>query len=388
MDAPALFLIPYPSNVGYAIDTYQRMFLRAAARLNDGDRSRVHIGFCSTEPGPSRALPSDFRNVVQFEMATPTADDWSRLARYVRDHGITVAMLLDVQPIAPLVPRLRDIGVKTVISYWGAPISDPSPFFKLLLKRLEVLTAGRRCVDSLIFESKAMADLAVTGRGCPRSMLDVVYLGIDPSRFFVTSSKRYVHDTFGIDPKRRIVLFTGHAHERKGIGTLLDAAVILHRDLRRDDVFVLICGDRNDEASQWMQRIEGTGAESIVRFGGYRSDIPQIMSNSDIGVVPSTGWDSFTVSCLEHAASGLPVIVSRLGGLPEGIIEGETGLVVEPSNARDLAAKIAFLLDHPDDREGMGRKGRERVLRDFTLEVNEQRLTEVLERRITESARS
>src|SRR6185369_11701245 len=118
----------------------------------------------------------------------------------------------------------------------------------------------------------------------------------------------------------KIVLFAGHAHERKGIGTLLDAAALLHQR-QREDVFILICGDRGDEAARWMRRIEGTGADRLVRFAGYRSDIATIMSHSDIGVIPSSGWDSFTVSSLELAASGLPVIVSRLGGLPEAVEE-------------------------------------------------------------------
>lgn len=387
MDAPALFLFPFRSNAGYAVDTYQKVFLRAATRLNDGDPSRVHVGFRAMEPGRPKALPSDFRNVLQFDPYTPTTDDWIRLERYVGENRISVVMMLDVQPVAAIVPRLRGMGVRTVIAYWGSPISDPSPPLKLLVKQLQIRTAGRRRVDSLIFESKAMASLAVVGRGCPQSMLDVVYLGIDPSRFFVTQTKRYVHETFGIDPKKRIVLFVGHVHERKGVGTLLDAAVVLHRDLRRDDVLVLICGDRDAEAKQWMRRIEGTGAEPIVRFVGYRSDVPQLMSNADIGVVPSTGWDSFPLSPLEHAASGLPVIVSRLGGLPEGIVDGETGFVVERGNAKDLAGRIAFLLDHPAQRHRMGINGRERVLRDFTFEVHERKLTEVLERRVAQSTR-
>lgn len=380
--APALFLVPYPINVGYAIDALTRMFLRAATRLNDGDAQRVHFAFASTR-GSAGALPDGFTNIIEFDPTAGSRASREALARYIRENKIRFVMLLDVQPVAPLVRFLRDAGVDVVISYWGASISDPFTGPRLWMRRAGIRLAARSRVDSLVFESRAMARLAVVGRGCPASMLDVVPLGTDMARFPLASQRGYLERELGIPASKTVILFSGHTHERKGIGTLLDAAVMLCSEAGRDDLFFLLCGNRGDEADQWLRRVRGTAAEACVRFGGYRSDMPVVMSSAHIGVIPSSGWDSFTVSSLELAAAGLPVIVSRLGGLPEAIAEGETGLVFEPGNARELASCIARLADRPDERLLFGQRGRARVQREFTLDLQEERLARVFERRIS-----
>ena len=268
MRVPSLFLVPYPSDVGFAIDRLLSAFFTAFCALNGGDTSQVHFSFTSMEGGPSKALPQGFGNVITFDPSSrfpnPTFE------RYVRKNNIRLVVLLDEQPLSPLAKTLRRLGVECVVSYWGAPIAGPSNRVKLFLKRLSIAAAGRRRVDSLIFESHAMADMAITGRGCAASMLDIIPTGVDPNRFKPTADKTYVHEQFGVERGRLIVVFAGHVHERKGIGTLMDAAVILLKDRRRSDLFFLICGNRDDEATPYEQRLRGTGVESRVCFAGCR----------------------------------------------------------------------------------------------------------------------
>ena len=388
MHAPALFLVPYPTDAGYAIDALCQMFFRAATRLNDGDESRVHLAFRATTGALTKGLPKTFSNYLEFDAEKCTVEQARQLSKYIRQNGIRFVMLLDVQPVAPLVAILRGMGVTTIITYWGAPISGRHSGPRLLFKRAGIWLGGARRVNSAIFESRAMANLAIYGRGCPRSMLDVVNLGTDVERFRPAATKAHTQAEFGIGPEKTIVLFSGHTHERKGMPTLMDAAAVLYRDHGRRDIVFLICGNRRDEGESWLQRVRGTGAEESIVFAGYRSDMPDIMSACDIGVIPSSGWDSFTVSSLEMAASRLPVIVSRLGGLPESIVDGKTGLVFEPGDARALAECIARLADNPEERLRLGTAGRVRVEKDFTLEAQCTRLVEVFERRIREATLS
>jgi glycosyltransferase involved in cell wall biosynthesis len=295
----------------------------------------------------------------------------------VRRAGIRLVMFFDVQPVAPFVRDLHEAGVPCVLSYWGSPISDPMPMHRLLLKRAGLALAGRSRVDGLIFESRAMAELAITGRGCPEHLLDVSPTGVDADQFHPATGKGHVHELFDVPRTRKVVIYSGHAHERKGMGPLMDAARILLDERRRDDLFLLVCGDGPGEAEPWQARIAGTEAERWVRFAGYRTDMPMLMRHSDIGVVPSSGWDSFPMSVLEMAACGLPVVATRLGGIPEGVLDGETGLLCRPGDARQLADALERLLDDPTLAARLGRHGRERIEREFTLDAHEERLVEI-----------
>jgi len=96
------------------------------------------------------------------------------------------------------------------------------------------------------------------------------------------------------------------------------------------------------------------------------------------GAIPSTGWDSFPRTSIEMAAAGLPVVASRLQGLPEAVLDGETGLLFEPGDARGLADCLEALLNHPELAAEYGRRGRERCERELNLDVQRQRLLNVV----------
>jgi len=76
----------------------------------------------------------------------------------------------------------------------------------------------------------------------------------------------------------------------------------------------------------------GLGINGWIRFCGYRDRLVQLYTSCFCGVIPSTGWDPFLRTSVEMAAAGLPVVASRLQGLPEAVLDKETGLLFEPCN--------------------------------------------------------
>ena len=93
-----------------------------------------------------------------------------------------------------------------------------------------------------------------------------------------------------------------------------------------------------------------------------------------MGVIPSTGWDSFTISSLEIASCGLPLIVSNLKGLSEAVQDGETGYLFEKGNYKDLSEKIIKILYNTELHKYMSAKTRKRILENFTLRHQENRI--------------
>jgi glycosyltransferase involved in cell wall biosynthesis len=118
------------------------------------------------------------------------------------------------------------------------------------------------------------------------------------------------------------------------------------------------------------------GIADAVRFLGFVAPIQRAVEDSAIVVVPSLG-EGFGMVALEAMERARPVISSAVGGLPEIVADGETGLVVEPGDAEALAEAIVVLAGDLDRAAAMGRAGRERALREFTPERSADRIEEL-----------
>jgi len=111
--------------------------------------------------------------------------------------------------------------------------------------------------------------------------------------------------------------------------------------------------------------------DEFTRSVGWQSqaELPRHYRGADICLVPTIAQDGLSITSVEAMASGLPVIASRIGGVPYTVTDGVTGLLCEPGDPADLAAKVARLLDDPALGREMGRAGRRRFEADFTWET-------------------
>ena len=107
-------------------------------------------------------------------------------------------------------------------------------------------------------------------------------------------------------------------------------------------------------------------------------DIPAMYASSDVVVVPSVWGEPFGLTALEAMSCEVPVIASRAGGLTETVADGENGLLFEPGDHEELAAKIGLLLDDPGLGSRLGREGRRRVLERFSWKKIIDRYEEIL----------
>lgn len=257
-------------------------------------------------------------------------------------------------------------------------MSGERPWWVRPLKRLQTwLTHSRP--DHFVFESEAMRRTGVVNLGIPELETSVIPIGADVKRFARGRDDGYCSRTFGFPPSRRVIAYSGHFEERKGVGVLARAAIELVDRRGRRDVQFLLAGNRNsDESAPYQALVEGKLASEHVTFAGYRSDLPAVFSSAHMGCIASTGWDSFTVSAIEMQAAGLPVIVSALQGLPEAIIPGETGLTFRPGDHVALADTIEQLLDDPARHQMMAYAAARYASRHCTSEINEARLGEVI----------
>jgi glycosyltransferase involved in cell wall biosynthesis len=152
---------------------------------------------------------------------------------------------------------------------------------------------------------------------------------------------------------------------RKGHDVLLRALARLREAVPR--ACCLVCGDGSERAS--LERLaDELGVRGLVRFLGEQRQIADVLAALDVFVQPSR-YEGLGVAVLEAMAAGLPVVASRVGGIPEAVQEGKTGLLVAKEEPEALAAAIAELLQDPARAARMGAEGRRRVLAEFSMEA-------------------
>lgn len=126
----------------------------------------------------------------------------------------------------------------------------------------------------------------------------------------------------------------------------------------------------------------GVIVNEVIYYGKkYGSDKDAFLDNSDIFVFPTYyPNECFPLVLLEAMQHWVPCITTREGGIPSIIEDGKNGLLVERKNADDLANKIAWMIDHPTIRDGMGHTGWQHYKKDFTLFAFERRFANILEK--------
>jgi glycosyltransferase involved in cell wall biosynthesis len=173
-----------------------------------------------------------------------------------------------------------------------------------------------------------------------------------------------VRAELGIGASAPVVATVCQLRAEKALEVLVDAASLLRPDF--PDLQVLIAGDGPEEQGL-RERIGSKRLEETVSLLGTRRDVPDLLAAADIAVCCSD-FEGTPLSVMEYMGMGLPVVATRVGGLPEMIEHGEHGLLFEKRNARDLADALARLLKDPAEREAMGARARERQRERFDLD--------------------
>jgi len=123
-------------------------------------------------------------------------------------------------------------------------------------------------------------------------------------------------------------------------------------------------GPMEDELRERVARL---GIADNVEFLGHRDDVPAVLADADVFVLSSRS-EAFPNAIVEAMMSGLPVVASSVGGIPELVEDGRTGRLVPPGDAAHLAAAVIDILDHPDRAMQMGQTARRRIEEQYSFD--------------------
>lgn len=188
---------------------------------------------------------------------------------------------------------------------------------------------------------------------------------------------------FGFPDDALLLAMAARFVERKGHGLLLD---VLPRIVEAEPRTRVVLFGEGPNFEEIRERVDGEELDAHVHFAGFREDLVECLPCCDVFVHPARAEGS-GVAPLEAAAAGLPVVATRVGGLPEAVVDGRTGLLVEPDDLEGFGAALIRLLQDADLRSRMGREGRRWVRAERSIATMVEQNRSVYEQILAERAR-
>jgi glycosyltransferase involved in cell wall biosynthesis len=273
---------------------------------------------------------------------------------------------------SPLIIVCKVMGVGKIIftehSSTLAPLHLGNGSIVGPLKRIKRRFFADR-IDHFVVVSNFIAERLHKRSGVPNGKITVIYNGVDLQRFKPPENdlekELLKKELFSVDQSVSVVTFIGQLIEEKGLLVYLESIQKLLKS-HNDILFNLVgAGPLESRLIHWIDQAKN----KMVRFLGFRDDGELILKASDILVVPSVWEEAFGLVIAEALACGVPVIGSRIGGIPEVLLDQKTGVLTTPGDVDELAKAIEQLVYDRELREYYSINGRKHAEKNFDIKM-------------------
>ncbi len=269
--------------------------------------------------------------------------------------------------LCAIASRLAGVPIR-LHTYTGQPWVTMSGIKKFIVKLCDKLTSilNTQCYT----DSFSQRDFLIKNKVGSIEKIKVLgsgsLAGIDLSRFtpnnFSSVQIKEMRASLDLSETTLVFLFVGRITQDKGIFELLEATGQLLAS--GFDIALVIVGPFEQEFEQQIRPLAEKFGQNRVKFTGFRKDPERFMAMSDVLCIPSYR-EGFGTVVIEAAALGLPAIGSKIYGLTDAVVDGETGLLVEPKNVTQLIEAMKNLLTDPQLRKRLGENARKRAIKEF-----------------------
>ena len=354
-----LFVANFPANTGYAWDFIEGLYAGVGTRLAPKG-VRTFVAYPDI-PSPPRTLRGTPAEPVVLDARLETVASLRQTLDFVRRERVQLVYLTDRPACSSFYPVLRAAGVRAIIVHDHTSGARTVPrgakrLAKWALARVPGLTADRVIAVS-DFVARRQREVAMIPAGRVTRVWNSV--AVPP---VTDDGKRVARHALKLDENAPIIACTCRATQEKGVDHLLRAF-----DRLQPGPILLYAGDGPAFASLQALR-DSLPSRDRIHLLGYRTDREALLEAADVCVVPSVWEEAFGLAALEAMARGKPVVATQVGGIPEIIQPGVTGLLVPPGNDATLAQAIASLLANPTTAAEMGRNARRDVNERFNPE--------------------
>lgn len=281
---------------------------------------------------------------------------WMRFARYLRRNNVRIVQTHDFYTNVFGIPGAMLAGVPIRI----AARRETNGF--RTAAQLKAERAVYRLSHAIVANAQAVREQLIS-EGVPGRKIVTIYNGIDLGRMArtVSAGREEILAQLGVTAaadRRFVTIVANLRHEVKDYPTFLRAARVVHTAMPQ--AVFLIAGE--GRLIDPMRSLAGElGIKGSVAFLGRCERVADLLSVSDVCVLASRSGEGFSNAILEYMAASRPVVATDVGGAREAVTHGETGFVVAPGDVEGIAARILYLLRHPEEAAGMGERGRREV---------------------------
>ena len=203
----------------------------------------------------------------------------------------------------------------------------------------------------------------------PESKIRVIHNGVDVKKFKPAADKRKVKAELGLKPDDLAIVSVGRLYARKGLFTLIESMPGVVKRFPNAK-FIISGKGQSDEMHKLVAYAEKLGVKNNIIFTGYTPDkeLPKLYQAADVFAF-STFYEHHPFAVLEALSTGLPVVTTTVGGIPETIESGKNGFLVAPFNPKQFADRILYLLEHPAFAAEMGAQARKTIVENLDWRI-------------------
>jgi len=286
----------------------------------------------------------------------------ARLARHLARRRIDIVHAYSFYGNVFAIPPARLARVPVVI----ASIRDRAPYLTAMQKRVQRYAC--RLADCILVNADAVKDWLIRER-YDASKIVVIRNGVDLTRFRQPIESTRIRHELGLPVDAPVSVVVSRLNRLKGLEQFLEAAAIVVA--RFPAARFLIVGETNPNDRGYLAVLkalaERFGLGDRVVFAGLRTDVPALLGSATVSVMPSLN-EALSNVVLESMAAGVPMVATRVGGTPEAIEDGVTGLLVPPADPLALANAIGRILADPALANRLGLAARESVTERFGMD--------------------
>jgi glycosyltransferase involved in cell wall biosynthesis len=293
-----------------------------------------------------------------------------RLGRFFRKHGVS---LVHAHNNAPLfysaLARMPWLRLPILLTEHGRDFPDYRRWKRVLANRLLL----GRC-DRFVAVGEDVRQALIKYEGLPAERVEVIYNGSNLSGYDARRPlRRAVRAELRLDSDSLVIIQVARLNRLKDHPTALHAMKRLRATM--PNAKLLLVGDGEERPA--VERLIGELAlTDSVRVLGTRHDVPRLLQAADVFLLTSVS-EGIPLTLIEAMATGLPCVATRVGGVPEVVIDRHTGLLAEVSNPESVAVALQALAAAPATREHMGQNGLARAKQQFDHEQMHSRYRQI-----------